>query len=409
VRQNRPNFFGWALLAMLATACADSKDPTEPADGVAGAAGTSEADASTVAGSSGAPPPLQDAAAADGAGPSGAAGSSSRSCSDDIGSCPARPADEFKVLLDATEFGPDAHFIAMGDQALVVAVGDGTFRIALLLPPVHAKQPVPAYAAWAFPTDDLQPIDATAIPQPVPSDAGKVFVLACDVGRTHCAVLAGDSGQNELQPWQNADLPSGFMPRRMVFDTAADPQALCVYGNGLLCFESGWQQAIPPSADLRLNDVAIGSGWSLAVGDHGRWFKREASDASGAWLEQTSLDDVALTGVSVFGAGGVITGEGRIQAALGEEQALFGCPAPKELVSLMLFSNSPGWAYALSSSGEVFLQSPMEQQDEPYCAFQQLMLGAVLETGIAPCYDDSNPRVLTDRLLLGQNLCIISD
>jgi hypothetical protein len=47
---------------------------------------------------------------------------------------------------------------------------------------------------------------------------------------------------------------------------------------------------------------------------------------------------------------------------------------------------------------------------EPDCIYQQLPLpSAVIKTGIAPCQDALNERVLTDRVLFGSNLCLRID
>jgi hypothetical protein len=314
------------------------------------------------------------------------------------------------VLLDAADFGTDARFIAMGGQAVLVALGDGTFRIARISDPTVTNSPVPSYSSWEIPSTDARPIAVTEGRMSDISDMKMLSAVTCDEARTGCSMSRSDLGQDSLTPWQETELPSGLLPRGVVLDSVVGPRKICVYGNGLLCLDGTWQTVIAPSPDLQINAVAVGEQWSLAVGEHGRWFKRErgGSGEIKAWQEQFPLDDASLTQVSVAGAGGLITGEGRLQAAVGAQASLFDCNPSNDLVAFMLAPNVSGSAYSVTSTGEVLSHQLVNQRrPERFCEFQQLVLpGTVLQTTTVPCEDAINPRVLTDRALLGVNECI---
>jgi hypothetical protein len=150
------------------------------------------------------------------------------------------------------------------------------------------------------------------------------------------------------------------------------------------------------------------AGKSVAVGDEGRWFKREPEgEALGAWVEQPAIGSAALTQASVAGAGAVIVGEGRIQAALGNQRAYFSCEAPKELIALML-GGGGGFGDALTSTGEVLRHLvPGRGQQQSYCAHDMFPGADVLDVATAPCGISLNPRVLTANELFGVNACAI--
>jgi hypothetical protein len=347
-------------------------------------------------------------------------------CSQQLGSCPATSIGIWQRLLDANDFGANARFVAMGGSAVVVARGDGRFTVVHLNQPSSSFSAAPPskYASWDFPGGQLEPLAVTEGDWDDLSQQPEVFVLMCDQERKQCSINRGGSAGAALDSWYGTELPDGFFPRDLVFDKVSQPRMLCAYGNGLLCFQSGWQQAIPPSAELRLNDVAVGDPWSLAVGDHGRWWRRERTDsgALGVWQEQAPLRDVALTQADVFSrpvpqGAAVVTGDGRLQAALGIYRERV-CSPQNGLIAFFLGSGESSYAYALTSNGDVVRQHlltlPTMQMTgpppEPDCIYQQLPLpSAVIKTGIAPCDDALNERALTDRVLFGTNVCLRID
>ncbi|MFC1642468.1 hypothetical protein ACFL5O_07250 [Myxococcota bacterium] len=339
------------------------------------------------------------------------------SCTEEVASCPASRAGEWHVLLDAKDFGDSARFVALGGRAVIVDTGVLGFQVVSVLHQDDQNDPASSqsYTAWKVPSGARHPV---AVVEGVleDDDVGRpsIIVLVCSEARTECSLLRGDLRQDQLSPWSGTELPPGLVPRGLVFDSSSPGPAVCVYGNGLSCFRSEWQTGIPVVADLQLNHVAISSFWSLAVGEEGRWYKRERNvrrtgddDRPGGWKEQPPLGAVSLTYASTADLGGVIIGDGRILAALGVQSEFYSCALPRELAALMLFEQGGGGlAYAVTRSGEVIHRAPVTFQG-PYCTLQQLPNGEITAIGTAPCMDAMNPRLLLDgALLLGQNVCL---
>lgn len=333
-------------------------------------------------------------------------------CTDAVGSCPSRSFAVWQVLLDASEFGGSARFLATGGQAVLVAQGDTTYSVARIRGPSAREDEAP-YSSRIFEAAGLEPIAVAEARFESPVET--TLVLACRQG-AECALWRAAENDAAFMPWTQSELPAGFVPRGLVIDDAEfpAPPIACVFGNGLLCFKDGWVEAIAVSGDVELNDVAIGTNWSLAVGNGGRWFRRErhASGALGAWHEQPLLGTGDLAQASVRGsAGGTIIGEGKLVAALGDHRETFACGPRNDLVAFLLDPGLPTLAYAVAATGEIFQhQEPGPNLIEPYCAYQQLPpLGPVLDTSIAPCQDAMNPRVLTETALYGINVCLLLD
>ena len=172
-----------------------------------------------------------------------------------------------------------------------------------------------------------------------------VVALTCSEAGGGCSLLRGDAQADALSPWPASELPDDFVVSGMVIDTASTEPRVCVYGNGLLCLGDGWQPEIPTTADLRLNHVSIGWFWSLAVGEQGRWYKRQVDDTSAlsSWEEQPPLGSVSLTYASAADLGGVILGEGKIQAALGTQARRAAHPRRRRSLASSL-AHSPNTA-----------------------------------------------------------------
>jgi len=329
-------------------------------------------------------------------------------CTGSIGSCPAQSFGIWQELLNASEFGAGAHFVSMGGLGLLVAIADGSFRVVRLRQPTWGSASGAAYASWDFPSQAMEPIAITEANQSGLGSGppGSLFVLTCDAARAQCSVWRSDVDTAQPPSWQQMTLPEGLEPQGLVLDRAQAPGQVCAYGRGLACWSDSWQQAIAATNDLRIRAVAFGAFWSLAVGDHGRWFKRERDDADhlGAWEEQAPLGDAALSSVSLDGRGGVIVGEGRLQAAVGMQSPFFDCSIANDLAALILDRGTNGLAYAVTDAGQTLQHAP---PTGPYCAYQTLPLtGAVIATEIVPCSAALNPRVLTAAAVFGQSECI---
>jgi len=192
--------------------------------------------------------------------------------------------------------------------------------------------------------------------------------------------------------------------------TSAEP-AVCAYGNGLFCFRDGWQAEIPVAEGLRLNHVSISRYWALAVGEDGRWFQRAVDDAYvlSPWEEQPPLGTASLTWASTaeLYAGGVVVGEGRIQAALGDQRELYGCEVPRELVALALDALAFGGATGITRTGEVLRHNNLMTGEPRYCSHDQMPAGEITAIDTVRCDDSTNLRVLLgDTQLVGTNHCI---
>jgi hypothetical protein len=308
-----------------------------------------------------------------------------------LGSCPAHSIGQWRALLEASEFGPGARLVATGGLGVLIATGDGQYRVARTVDPRGAR---PA-KDWDFP-------EATrALAVVVPADEDAISVLTCGADGSHCSVWRADLSADEPSAWRERALPQSFIARGIAQDRSTVDRPVCAYGSGMYCWAQSWQAVIPESDELRLNAVAFGSAWSLAVGDHGRWFARVVGDA--AWEEQTPLNDVALVRVDVSGGrGGVILGEGKLQAALGSRAGSYACLEHRELAALFLDPGVAGLAYAVTAEGHV-----IQQQGESACAYQELALSrAVLQTTAVPCGASNNPRLLTESALFGQSSCL---
>lgn len=414
-------------LLWTGTGCSDEQDARVPDGRTSGGAGGTSGGAGAAAPMGGAGGHAAAGQHADGgldasapeAGTAGSGGGSPGTvrgplptCTDPVGSCPARSIGVWKLLLDAADFGPEARLIAMGHQTVLVAVGDGSFRVVRLRDPSDEASSSPPYVASEFASGDMRPLAVAdgklSVRAPAPPDT--LAVLACDDARTHCSLFRSEVGPSELTAWQEIELPAEFVASGVVIDPAVEPRILCVYGNGMVCLQEGWQAPIAPGSDLQLHDVTVGAEWSLAIGDQGRWFARvrDGSGALGTWQEQAPLGEGVLTMASVEGSGAVITGEARIVAAVGAQAEQFACGPPGELVAFMLWPGQRGLAYALTRTGQVLQHALLTaQRTEPYCAYQQLSLeGMLLGADTAPCGSSMNPRVLTDRALFGTNLCL---
>lgn len=385
-----------------------------------GGAGTSQAGAAAVGGKGGKGGSGGEGGRA-GEGTGGAAGSSTRPpalamCSESIGSCPSRSIGVWKPLLNASDLGTGVRLLAMGGNGVLAAFDDGTYKVARLSDPAEQPAPSAAYMAYDFPHASAQakPIavlegrDSDITPTP----PNFMLVLTCDDARMHCSVWRAEVGANQLGAWTETPLPSDLEGRGVVFDTTVDPHRVCVYGNALYCDPNSWMAAIPVTAGLTINAVAFG-GWSLAVGEHGRWFKRtrDAAGTDGSWEEQPSLVDVSLTQTSVAANGGSIVGDGKLLAALGDQAMYYDCNLRSDVAAVLIDPGFGGLSYLVSQNGQVFQHSPVTaQRTEAYCAYQDLMLDhPVVAAGAIPCSSANNPRVLTEAGVFGQSVCLLTN
>lgn len=329
-------------------------------------------------------------------------------CTDTVTSCPATVTEKWRALIDAQDFGSSARLVALGGRAVLVDVGDGTFLVASVLDQDQAEASGKTYTTRSVPSGNLVPVAIAEAPVSLGSSPSPTVVaLVCDASHESCSLVRGGGNEPALAPWQGTELPSGFVARGLVFDVVT-PTTVCVYGNGLLCFDQAWKPAIAVQSSLRINDVSMGPLWSLAVGDDGRWYKRERrdDDSLSAWIEQPSIGTTSLSHASSANLGGFIVGAGRLQAALGGQRELYGCTLDGEIEALLPNTSGHGLSTVVTSSGQIVEHAIVPNRVAPYCVKDQLPDGAILEASSAPCGGALNPRVLTEKALYGQNLCI---
>jgi hypothetical protein len=320
------------------------------------------------------------------------------SACDAIGSCPARSFGIWRVLLDAADFGPEARLVAVGGQAVLVAIGDGSFRV-VRLGMSDDPEVNPPYTVGAAPGGDQLPIAIAHSPQ----GTDLVYVATCDAARTHCSVWHTASAD---AAWTEDALPTGAVLRGLVFEGGLSPAVLCAFGNGLWCMGgAAWEEVIAPADDLQLNDAAIAGRWSVAVGEHGRWFSRttDDSDTTAAWREQPRLGDVSLMQAAATETGAIIVGDDRLVEAIGSYTALLACGIPIDaLAAYVPYLGSPkADGIVVSQRGEL-LQYGSARGAERYCAYQQLTLPSrIIDMSKQACAGSGNPRALTERALFG--------
>lgn len=319
-------------------------------------------------------------------------------CTTRVGSCPASGYDMWRPLLTAAELGPGARLLSTGGRAVLAILGDGTFRLAMLRDPSDTNTTAPAFTLIQPPATSLE-LTSVAHASFGQSVGPWLAVIACDAARTHCSIWENRSGTT----WQERVLPPDFATAGVAYDPVLG--AMCAYGNGLLCVDAGdkWQAAIPVARDLQINTVAMGGAWSLTAAAQGRWFARESD---GVWQEQPRIGTASLKNASVSVTGGVISGEGRIQAVVGTDLVeMYRCSPAQDLVALVLPPTLPEYAFAVRSSGDIVQH--VAGGAEPYCAVQHVDLpSSVIGVTSAPCGDAANPRILTAEALIGFDICV---
>jgi hypothetical protein len=202
-------------------------------------------------------------------------------CSAPIAKCRPEAGEAWQVLLEASEFGADARFVASDGYGVIVDLGEGEFHIAPLRKQYVEGQREEQWVLQDVPTTDQHPIDMKS-----------EQVLTCDDARAHCSLWRFDN--DPPAGWHALELPQGFVPRGIAYSPFYYREgASCVYGSGMVCWaedDGQWQEEISGADGLMLNAVAWDSRPSVAAGDHGRWFMLDwDGDGGSAWQEQPPL------------------------------------------------------------------------------------------------------------------------
>ncbi|HVZ36849.1 MAG TPA: hypothetical protein VG963_30700 [Polyangiaceae bacterium] len=303
------------------------------------------------------------------------------------------------MLAEASEFGEGARFVGVGAEAFLVEGGDMPWRVAYL-----GTDPDERGGIWTFPAGSWRGLDALS----VTSDRfSGVFALAC--GASHkepCLLLssmnnASDAGAQELTELAGARLPEGIEGRGLAYDPARD--AVCVFGNALVCFDTRWTTMIGPECGVKIIDVAWAPGTAtmIAIAEHGRWWMR-TQNASGKlqhWVEQPPIqaeDDPVGASVS------------------NREVALFGRRTwwhvlPSGGVHTCTQDQDVGAVIVYGSSTDLVLRDGQVRHGySDWCA-ERVDLGTdpVIDWSKGSCRESVNPRVLTSTRIVGTSACLM--
>jgi hypothetical protein len=272
-------------------------------------------------------------------------------------SCPREPlADcsktrpelgKYKAILDQTQLGPETSFIGIaGDPPLLLAQwtsGDET-------------EPVVFAADWSAGPPDEQDLVAAWPSAPVSAGSRPVGLAAGAIifdrgdGFRHASSALGYGALVLLCSDQDCEIhglvaeeygasaslvpmPGGEVPIPDVAGmigvaseaTRDDLARVCVFGDGLACFDgASWTVHIAPRSGAVLRAATVvfsGSSWSvIAVGDSGRI----VSETPSGWIGEPSGTAADLR--SIFADGGFFAAGGADVLLLGNQDGSLACP-----------------------------------------------------------------------------------
>jgi hypothetical protein len=315
-------------------------------------------------------------------------------CTWSVDACPTNIGWQASILLQASDLGAAASFVAIGGQAVGVASSASEpKRVVRIHTTDEAERYGTPYKLFPLPTVDLDLIDV--VDGENDDKSVSVYALAC-------------RGPNSCSLWQSqAEAPDGSGMQELAGSTLGDkPSALvfdaylkqpCVLANGLQCFAGSWHQEI---ADSDLRDVATGSQLSLAVGAHGKsWLRRAAADGGkAAWAEQALAGDAEVTWIAagVRDEDSFAIGEhGAFAARVASDDSV--CAYPADLAAV------PG-GMLVTRQGQVIYDLRFGQR----CTVQQLDVGDILEGTTTHCRNGDNRWFMSKTTVIGSNYCIIS-
>lgn len=304
--------------------------------------------------------------------------------------CDPLPADwQFKTLLQASDYGADAKFVALeGQNALVhVAAGD---LVLTLAPGEKAVQrtPLPSGYTGVAVTGRFGASNA-------------LYVLACVGADGACSLLRADAPGQSMMELSGSTLPSGFGARGM----SAREGELCVFGTGLLCWrDQAWVEEIVTSAKTGdIVGLAFGD-FSLAISEFGGVWVRSGSTIPARFQRAPDTSSAPLQGVTVSGSAAYVTGHYSVWAwvdgALGRVRTGF--------ISAAWLGFEGREAGLLTAQGQL-LHRPLSGTTPPWCVGQHvdLMSEYVRASSSSPCGLVSNFRFMTAQRVVGQNVCVL--
>jgi hypothetical protein len=312
----------------------------------------------------------------------------------------AWPEFGWSVIAEAAEFGDGARFVGAGADAVLVEGGTAPWRAVIVAYGNDERDE--RDSIWTFPAGEWRGIDALTV---YGERFFGVFALACGAGSEDpCRLLYGassyadDAGAAELRELAGGEVPDGIEPSGLVYDPALD--AVCVFGNALVCFDTHWTTMIGPDCGVRFVDVAWAprSTTMIALAEHGRWWMRVES-ASGTlepWVEQARIDaDDVPVGASVASDFAELFGRRTVWPVSIFNGAVKSCAQEDELSA------------AFAAQTVVFRAGHVHGYLSGSCDAQlDLGTGPVIDWSFGLCIDSLNPRVLTPTRLLGTTNCL---
>lgn len=330
---------------------------------------------------------------------SSAAGSGEReqgqaypACSWSVEPCEKRTYSwQASVLLRASDFGADAHFIAIGGQAIGIAGSvSEPKRVARFYTEIEADRFGVPYRVYPLPTPELDLIDV--VDGEIEDEQIRVYALACRAS-TSCSLwqVSADAADGAaLQELPGSELTTA--PTALIFD--AYLKQPCVLAQGLRCFDGTWHEEI---SDSDVRDVAAEETVSFAVGTHGKSWLRERAENSGsaAWVAQPVDAAADWTIAAVSGKERFAIGEhGVFKTQVGSESTV--CTYPEELAA------TAGRVLA-TKQGELLYN----QYEGKRCPIQRLDVGEILDGSLTYCLGGENSWFMTRDTIIGSNSCAL--
>lgn len=304
---------------------------------------------------------------------------------------------QLQMLLEASSFGPDAHFASIGGRTVLVTESGQPARVVQLDAPVHADTPPGQYTVFGLPASDLSVVDV--VDDGALDISSRVYALVCRE-ETSCSVWRSPlTRAGDLEEIPGSEL--AWRPRGLAIDPASSPALPCVYGPSLKCFDAAWYEPLTPPDGVEIVDVALGSAVSFVIGTRTHAWIR--TDPDGNWEPQwVAPRDIELSGVQVSSQYGAAFGTHR-EVLVMEENLTWVCQWNSELALV-----SPSTVFdrisVVTTQGRVLRRA--RQPGSDFCISQQLDIGPILSSSRVQCGASGNNWLLTENAIWGEYTCL---
>ncbi|HET8937096.1 MAG TPA: hypothetical protein VFN67_26825 [Polyangiales bacterium] len=313
-------------------------------------------------------------------------------CNWTLDACAEHITWRFDALLDASDVDLDAHFIAIGGQAVGVASGPTRSVVR-----VHMEDEIKRFGEkfklFTLPRTVVKLIDVVdGI-----TGAGKpavVYALACEKPK-ECSLWRTTADQPNGSPLDEvAGSTFDGDPISLLFDE--DQLQPCVLAKGLYCFDGAWHEEIPKSPDNNyLRNVAMGNSTSIAVAAHGVYWKRTSVPTGQPvmpWTRESIAEDVTWTNASDTFRGFFLVGE--------RGAFMQNLPDAKELCSHTSDFAASSGSVLVTKQGEILFGL-----NEGRCQLQSLDNGPIIDSTTVYCQASQNLLLMTDSSIAGTAFC----